>query len=349
MLLSKLRSDCNRNFSQCGTVFFQSFPAFTLYFPSLDVQRYPPGFVEYVSKSLTDKHAKDTLEKNFKCINWQSESSYLVPLYTTNDCNCLLHAAALAMWGVEDKEFILRNAVYDSMITALPILQDRCCQLIGAELRDVGVNLSDHDWAGEWRMIVNQASPNSSGYRYSLEKSHVFVLANVLQRPIIVYGLPKVKSFYTMRTMRNVSLQGIYLPLLLSSQMCHKAPLCLGYSLGHFTALVPVNTSHKQSIVPIVDNVGRDLPVYFLLQSEKQNTFYILKQYLNITQQYISTLHRQVHVSIIAIREAAHVPQLVKNYINAAYAEFTKQNRPYQGQYKPCTSVTRNPVSATFL
>jgi len=331
----EMRSDCSRNFSRCGTVYFQSFPAFTLYFPSLDVQKYPRGFIEYVSKSLTDKHAQEALEKNFKCINWQSECSYLVPLYTTNDCNCLLHAASLAMWGVEDKEFTLKNALYDSMTAALPILQDRCRQLVSAELRDVGVDLSDYDWAGEWQMIVNQASLNISGNHQSLEKSHVFVLANVLQRPIIVYGLPKIKSFYTRGTMRNVALQGIYLPLLWGSQSCHKAPLCLGYSLGHFTALVPVSTSTKQSIVPIVDNVGHDLPVHFLLQSEKPNSFYILKQYLNITQQYISTLRKQVHVSIITIKEASHVPQLINNYISAAYVEFTKQNQPYQTQYRP--------------
>ena len=170
-----VRADYNRNFARGGTVFFQRLPAFTLRFPSIDAQRYPPGYLEHVSASLTDRHVKDTLEKDFKCLNWNSECTYLIPLYTTGDGNCLLHAASLAMWGIEDKQFILRNALYDSLTTATPdanTLQDRCRQSVVEMLRSVNVNLSDHDWEGEWRMIVNQATPNTSGFHQSLEESH---------------------------------------------------------------------------------------------------------------------------------------------------------------------------------
>ena len=44
---------------------------------------------------LTDKYAKHTLEQEFKCLNWlkEIEGTHLIPLYTTGDGNCLLHAA----------------------------------------------------------------------------------------------------------------------------------------------------------------------------------------------------------------------------------------------------------------
>ena len=326
-------------------MFFQRLPAFTLCFPSIDAQQYPPGFLDYVSNGLTDKHAKDTLERDFNCLNWQRECTHLIPLYTTGDGNCLLHAASLAMWGIEDKQFILRNALYDSLTTAQPggnTLQDRCRQAVGEVLRDVNVRLSDHDWEGEWRMIVNQATPNASGHQQSLEESHIFVLANILRRPIIVYGTPKVRSFNTGGTMQNINFHGIYLPLLWGSQLCHKAPLCLAYSTGHFTALVPVSNRQNQLIVSITDNMGRELPIRFLLQAEQQNTMYLLQQYLDITQQYSSALRRQVSVAILALREAAHVPQLVNSYINAAYAEFTRQNQPYYAPNQPGAAPPQN-------
>jgi len=328
----EIRADYNKKFARGGTVFFHRLPAFTLCFPSIDAQQYPPEFLEYVSRSLTDKHAKDTLEREFNCLNWQSECTRLIPLYTTGDGNCLLHAASLAMWGIEDKQFILRNALNDSLTTATydsNTLQDRCRHSVGEVLRGVGVNLSDHDWAGEWQMIVNQATPNTNGYHQSLEESHIFVLANILRRPIIVYGTPKVRSFNTGGTMQNINFHGIYLPLLWGSQLCHKAPLCLAYSTGHFTALVPINVHQNQCTVPIVDNMGRELPIRFLLQAEQQNTSYLLQQYLDVNQQYTAIFRRQVPVAALAIREAGHIPHLVRSYINAAYSEFTRHNQPY--------------------
>ena len=142
--------------------------------------------------------------------------------------------------------------------------------------------------------------------------------------------------------MQNINFHGIYLPLLWGSQLCHRAPLCLGYSMGHFTALVPVSTPRKQSIVPIVDNMGHELPIRFLLQAEQQNTFYLLQQYLDVTQQYSGTLRRQVSVAVLAIREAAHVPHLVSNYINTAFADFTKQNQSYYTPNQPGAATSQS-------
>ena len=193
---------------------FEHFPSFTVRYPYIDFSHYR---AEFVARNLTDKYAKDTLENEFRCLNWLRECTHLVPLYTTGDGNCLLHAASLAMWGFEDKQFILRNVLHESLTTAdhnTNVLQDRCRISTFSMLRNVHVNMSDNDWYLEWQQIVNQAKPNMSGQHQSLEKSHIFVLANILHRPIIVYSVLKARSFSTGGTMQNIDFHGVYLPLL---------------------------------------------------------------------------------------------------------------------------------------
>ena len=281
--------------------------------------------------NLTNKYAKDILEKEFGCLNWLRECTHLIPLNTTADNNCLLHSASLAMWGFEDTQYILRNALHESLTTAddrnANTLQDRCRMSIYSMLRDVQVNMSDNDWLLEWQQIVNQAKPNMSGHHQSLEESHIFALANILRRPIIIYGVPKARSFSTGGTMQNINFHGVYLPLLWGSQLCHKPPLCLGYGMGHFTALVPSGNPQQRLVVPLTDNIGHVLPIRFLLQAEEQNTFYLLEQYLDVIQQYSSSLWKQVPVAVVYLREATHMKHLVQVYIELSLTAFNKHSQ----------------------
>ena len=334
----ELRRDYKKTFVCGGTVCFEHFPAFTVRYPTINASQYPAGFVEFVAGNLTDRYTKETLEKEFRCLNWLRECTHLIPLYTTGDGNCLLHAASLAMWGFEDKQFMLRNALYESLTTAdrnNNTLQDRCRMSVSSMLRDVQVNMSDNDWFLEWQQIVNQARPNSSGHHQSLEESHIFVLANILRRPIIIYGVPKVRSFNTGGIMQNINFHGIYFPLLWGSQLCHKPPLCLGYGMGHFTALVPDGNPQQQLVVPLTDNNGDVLPIRFLFQHEEQNTLYLLEQYLDVIQVFSSLLGKQIPVAVIALREAAHMQQLVQTYIDKSLTTFNNQNQPYYAQTQP--------------
>ena len=40
----------------------------------------------------------------------------LLPLATTGDGNCLLHAASLAMWGFHDRMLTLRKALFKALV-----------------------------------------------------------------------------------------------------------------------------------------------------------------------------------------------------------------------------------------
>ena len=120
-------------------------------------------------------------------------------------------------------------------------LQDRCQLSISNMLRDLHVTMSDNDWNLEWGQIVSRAQPNS-GHHQSLEESHIFVLANVLRRPIIVYGVPNARTFVTEKQCRISAFMALATCPYFGVVSC--APLCLGYVIGHFTALVPVGKNH---------------------------------------------------------------------------------------------------------
>lgn len=51
--------------------------------------------------------------------------------------------------------------------------------------------LEDAQWQEDWSNLLSLASQPGS----SLEQLHIFALAHILRRPIIVYGVKYVKSF----------------------------------------------------------------------------------------------------------------------------------------------------------
>ena len=79
----------------------------------------------------------------------------------------------------------------------------------------------------------------------SLEQIHIFAMSHILRRPIIVYGIKYVKS-YRGDNIGLARFQGVYLPLLCETTFCWTSPLALGYTRGHFSALVCMSS---QSLV----------------------------------------------------------------------------------------------------
>jgi hypothetical protein len=71
-------------------------------------------FEEYCLQEIGDCHARSKLTLA-GTLHPADGPMGLMPLNTTGDGNCLLHAASLAMWGVEDNECELRARVGDTM------------------------------------------------------------------------------------------------------------------------------------------------------------------------------------------------------------------------------------------
>jgi hypothetical protein len=91
----------------------------------------------------------------------------IVPLVTTGDGNCLLHAISRAMWGVE--------------LFFLMLKQELAHELTKHE--EWYKSTTGYEEA-EWKRVVEQAE-SSNAY---LSLAHVLALANVLKRPITVYA-----------------------------------------------------------------------------------------------------------------------------------------------------------------
>lgn len=77
---------------------------------------------------------------------------------------------------------------------------------------------------------------------------------------------------------------GVYLPLLWERSFCWRNPIALGYTRGHFSALVPMETDLdndqgaganldngevlQHAYLPLMDTEGKLLPLHFLTGSE---------------------------------------------------------------------------------
>jgi len=89
---------------------------------------------------------------------------------------------------------------------------------------------------------------SSSAVYESLEEFHVFVLAHVLRRPIIVVAEMMLKDL-SGSALAPIPFAGIYLPLECKPSKCHRSPLLLAYHASHFSPLVCMQHAHTTGTV----------------------------------------------------------------------------------------------------
>jgi OTU domain-containing protein 7 len=114
------------------------------------------------------------------------------------------------------------------------------------------------------REFRNGSSNSNEQIYSSLELIHVFALANVLKRPIIVVADSVLRNA-SGEAISPIPFGGIFLPLEVSPQQCHRSPLILCYDSSHFSALVAMkqSTTNCLQAVPITDRNRNLLPVHF--------------------------------------------------------------------------------------
>lgn len=223
-------------------------------------------------------------------LNWWTSTgklSQLEPLATSGDGNCLLHATSLYMWGLQDQQLILRNSLYKLLTTGSKkdaIFKRWKHQ---TELRNKeagGLTFSEEEWQFEWAEIIRVANskprraPSTESLRRystlrlnyeSLEEIHVFALAHVLKRPIIVVADRVLRSI-SGDELAPIYFGGIYLPLE-EKTVCCQSPVVLTYHASHFAALVAKEDSKgagpgkggAESAIPLVTPDGKLLPLQF--------------------------------------------------------------------------------------
>ncbi|KAK6110872.1 Zn-finger in Ran binding protein and others family protein [Brugia pahangi] len=146
----------------------------------------------------------------------------------------LVDAVSQALWGVIDKSNTLRDALYHTLYAMETNFRGRWA----ASLMKLGLNFDIWMMQRHWSSIIECSDPG-----FPLEQIHVLVLAQVLNRPIIVFPIESSKlNPFPARDGRpggwKHPVEGFYpqLPGLNNYRLC--PPLLLGYTNGNFYALI---------------------------------------------------------------------------------------------------------------
>ncbi|KAK7110925.1 ubiquitin thioesterase Zranb1-like [Littorina saxatilis] len=248
-----------------------------------DIEDLPRQVQELLMDELLDRGVQNELEVEESVINWSSEmiqaGSRLYALWNRTAGDCLLDSILQVTWGVFDADNTLRSALADSLTEGAMVFYPRWKEYESKQAESLHFSLDEFQWQRDWAVLLSLASQPGA----SLEQTHIFALAHILRRPIIVYGVKYVKSFRG-ETLGLAKFQGVYLPLLWERDFCWRTPVALAYTRGHFSALVSMETdldegegagANSETIeeeqlvyLPLVDCEGKLLEVHFLSASE---------------------------------------------------------------------------------
>ncbi|XP_070975874.1 tumor necrosis factor alpha-induced protein 3 isoform X1 [Oncorhynchus clarkii lewisi] len=257
------------------------------------MSQFPQAFQQVIQAAILDRAMQSSLEQEKK-LNWCREVKKMVPLRTNGDGNCLLHAASQYMLGVQDTDLVLRKALFSVLKetdTGNFRARFQTELLQSQEFTQTGLRYSTMNWEEEWEKIIKMASPvsSSNGLQFdSLEDIHIFVLSNILRRPIIVIADQVLRSMKSCSSFSPLNVGGIYLPLHWPPGECYKYPIVLGYDSQHFAPLITIKDSGPEiRAVPLI-NPGRgdfeELKVHFLMEKEQTQKERLLKDYLMLIE-----------------------------------------------------------------
>jgi ubiquitin thioesterase ZRANB1 len=202
-------------------------------------------------------------------------------------------------------------------------------------------SLDETQCAADWDNLLSVAGQPGS----SLEQLHIFALAHIFRRPIIVYSVKFVKS-YLGETLGYARYEGVYLPFLWDSSLCWKWPIALGYTRGHFSALVPQEPhcdplmrasaaqldgdgmNNRCTYLPLNTVDGNLLPIHFLSQAEVGNEEMILSQWLDLCYTNSGILVARQRIQ----KRPLLVAQLVEEWLNHYRTLGQMASTPYMRQ-----------------
>uniref|UniRef100_H2MNR5 ubiquitinyl hydrolase 1 n=1 Tax=Oryzias latipes TaxID=8090 RepID=H2MNR5_ORYLA len=265
-------------------------PLCTFQLPDLTVYR--DDFRSFIERDLIEQSMMVALEHAGR-LNWWTKvvpnCQSLLPLATSGDGNCLLHAASLGMWGFHDRDLMLRKSLYALMDhgSEREALKRRWRWQQTQQNKESGLVYTEEEWQREWNELLklasseprihysangtNGAESSDEPVYESLEEFHVFVLAHVLRRPIVVVADTMLRDSGG-EAFAPIPFGGIYLPLEVPAAKCHRSPLVLAYDQAHFSALVSMeqkDSSKEQVVIPLTDSEHKMLPLHFAVDPGK--------------------------------------------------------------------------------
>ncbi|XP_076006418.1 OTU domain-containing protein 7B [Genypterus blacodes] len=257
-----------------------------------DLTMYRDDFRGFIERDLIEQSMMVALEHAGR-LNWWTKvgpnCQSLLPLATSGDGNCLLHAASLGMWGFHDRDLMLRKSLYALMDHGLEreALKRRWRWQQTQQNKESGLVYTEEEWQKEWNELLklasseprihystngtNGAESSDEPVYESLEEFHVFVLAHVLRRPIVVVADTMLRDSGG-EAFAPIPFGGIYLPLEVPAAKCHRSPLVLAYDQAHFSALVSMeqkDSTKEQVVIPLTDSEHKMLPLHFAVDPGK--------------------------------------------------------------------------------
>ncbi|KAK0396789.1 hypothetical protein QR680_001856 [Steinernema hermaphroditum] len=156
--------------------------------------------------------------------------------------------------------------------------------------RECGLSLSEADLKRDWEDIITAASNTL----FALEPIHIFVLAHVIARPIVVIMMDEAHNEEEMREKESCKnthcYEGIYLPVLLPISLCSRSPVIIGYQNGSFYALITSEIFYENANGTVYRNMRlrrsrstfAESKLRFLTRCEREN-LNIGFTYINMT------------------------------------------------------------------
>ncbi|GAB4823016.1 hypothetical protein N2152v2_010062 [Parachlorella kessleri] len=237
-------------------------------------QGYPPEVRQQVLGQLCN----DWLQREAEAagvINCIPGCTPQLVLNTQGDGNCLAHACSLGIWGVHDRDQAIRGAIRATMTHPLAGAEIRL--RFERQLRQNGI--PQEEWVAEWKRELSAFHNSSRMSDRYLSDVHCFALANVLRRPLVLYGDEHAAL---------AGLTGIYLPLLWPPGACSPEPVGMLFWGSHFSVLCVVQGEGPASpqLLPLCTRDG-PLQVRFLSASE-EGKYGSQGKALELLQQYMA-------------------------------------------------------------
>ncbi|XP_072936319.1 ubiquitin thioesterase trabid-like isoform X2 [Epargyreus clarus] len=266
------------------------------------------------------------------------------PLWTRAAGDCLPDAVCQAAYGVFDRGNALRGALADALHHAHRSFYSRWAAWERLQAARLHYAPEEAQLRAEWaRLQAAAARPGTA-----LHQIHVFVLAHVMRRPIIVYGVDIVNSFRG-EALGYARFQGVYLPLLWEPAFCSPSPLALGYTRGHFSALVPLEPyaprhayicrepqeeSEEMTFLPLTDSEGKLLPVHFLTCDEMSDEEGTVRRWVSAAVTRGGALAARQRVHARPLLQA----QMLEEWLNH-YRRLAQQTRgPFPPRLQPAAA-----------
>ncbi|XP_005090023.1 uncharacterized protein LOC101847463 [Aplysia californica] len=280
---------------------------------------------------VIDSDMMDDLQKA-KVLNWCGALSTLHAVKVPRDGNCLLHSASFAMWGVDDRGETLRQLLLMTLQNDYGNqYRTRWCRQQLQDAQNV-IQTEKEAMMQEWEDIVDRVASTASQAASAavphkfLESLHVYVLCNILRRPIIIISDCSARSIDGTSLQEN-NIGGIYLPLEWNRAECSKTPLIIGYTNTgcHFSPLLSefqMDSTRKQ-MFPLVTQDMNFLPVRFLKQEEETVVWELLQDYLVIKDE----VSGQQGVSVLCVVMSLKPMPFHLNAVEMHYQQFVQRSK----------------------